>query len=72
MKYYFSIYMTADEFFPYYQGRILSVVVQTETGIKVQFPAMHLRKYITPSGVRGRFCLETVNNKFISLTKVDY
>jgi hypothetical protein len=62
--------MTSDEFFPYYQGRILSVVVQTETGIKVQFPAMHLRNYITPSGVSGRFCLETLNNKFISLTKV--
>ncbi|GHE83765.1 DUF2835 domain-containing protein [Thalassotalea profundi] len=70
MKYYFSINMTSEEFFPYYQGKILAVVVTTDMGIKVQFPAMHLRKYLTSTGIKGRFCLETVNNKFISLTRI--
>lgn len=64
--------MTRDEIMPYYQGKALSIVVRAECGLKVQFPAMHIRKYVTLAGVQGRFCLETVNNKFISLTKVNY
>jgi hypothetical protein len=30
---------------------------------------MHLRSHLTNSGVFGYFCLETKNNKFLSLTK---
>jgi len=62
--------MTTDEFLPYYQGRVHSIVVTTTAGLTVQFPAMHMRKYLTPSGVHGYFCLETENNKFLSLTKI--
>ena len=62
--------MTIDEFYPYYQGKILAFVVYTDEGVKLQFPAMHLRKFITASGIQGRFCLESENNKFISLTKL--
>ncbi|XQW86661.1 DUF2835 domain-containing protein [Thalassotalea piscium] len=72
MKYYFSINMTQEEFLPYYQGRGLAIVVRSEAGLKIQFPAMHLRKFVTSGGVKGRFCLETVNNKFISLTKLSH
>ncbi|TYK66765.1 DUF2835 domain-containing protein [Colwellia echini] len=70
MKYYFSIKITANEFLPYYQGKIQNVVVTTNQGIKVQFPAMHLRKYLTLNGVQGSFCLETQQNKFLSLSKL--
>lgn len=69
MKYYFSISITTEEFLPYYQGSVQNVVVTTTQGLKVQFPAMHLRKYLTANGIRGNFCLETENNKFLSLTK---
>ena len=70
MKYYFSIKITANEFLPYYQGTIQNVVVRTIQGVKVQFPAIHLRKYVTPSGIQGDFCLETQQNKFLSLSKL--
>ncbi|TMM43745.1 DUF2835 domain-containing protein [Colwellia ponticola] len=70
MKYYFSIHITTTEFFPYYQGKVQNVVVTTTQGIKVQFPAMHLRKYLTASGIQGTFCLQTQQNKFLSLTKI--
>ncbi|MBU2871646.1 DUF2835 domain-containing protein [Colwellia sp. E2M01] len=70
MKYYFSLNITANEFLPYYQGTIRNVVVMTTAGVKVQFPAMHLRKHLTLSGISGRFCLETQNNKFVSLSKL--
>ena len=69
MKYYFSINLSTEEFMPYYQGKIHNVVVTTHQGLKVQFPAMHLRKFLLNGGVKGNFCLETKNNKFLSLTK---
>lgn len=71
MEYYFSINISANEFLPYYQGVIKSVVVTTYQGIKVQFPAMHLRKHLTASGIQGDFCLKTERNKFLSLTKLN-
>lgn len=70
MKYYFSIQMTAQEFLPYYQGRIQRVVVHTNMGQRVEFPAMHLRNYLTSGGITGYFCLETRDNKFLSLEKI--
>lgn len=70
MKYYFTINMTTKEFLPYYQGRAQSIVAATNAGVRVQFPAMHIRKYLTNAGIRGFFCLETRNKKFLSLTKI--
>jgi hypothetical protein len=71
MEYFFSINISANEFLPYYQGAIKNVVVTTYQGIKVQFPAMHLRKYLTANGIQGDFCLKTERNKFLSLTKLN-
>ena len=70
MKYYFSITMARDEFLPYYQGKIQAIIAKTNEGVRVQFPAMHLRKYLTANGIKGYFCLETQHNKFLSLNKI--
>ncbi len=70
MKYYFGINMTSQEFLPYYQGRIRSIIVTSNSGVRVEFPAMHLRNYLTASGIRGQFCLQTRDNKFLSLDKI--
>jgi len=70
MKYYFAINMTSAEFYPYYEGKIQQLVVTTTSGIRVQFPAMHMRKYLLAKGINGYFCMETKNNKFLSLTKI--
>lgn len=70
MKYYFTINVTYLEFLPYYRGEIQSIVVTSYDGVRVQFPAVHLRNHLTNSGIIGRFCLETKNNKFLSLTKI--
>lgn len=70
MKYYFSLNITNNEFLPYYQGKIHSIVVTTNLGKTVKFPAMHLRSHLTNQGIYGHFCLETNNNKFLSLIKL--
>lgn len=71
MKYYFSLNVSTAEFLPYYRGEILSIVVTTNLGTRVNFPAMHLRKHLSNRGIYGHFCLETENNKFLSLIKID-
>jgi uncharacterized protein YqjF (DUF2071 family) len=70
MKYYFFIKMDYLEFLPYYEGKIRAVVVTATTGEKVQFPASHLRKYLSSTGIHGYFCMEVKNNKFLSLKKL--
>jgi hypothetical protein len=70
MKYYFTLRLSASEFLPYYQGTVKNVQVKTELGLKVEFPAMHLRKFVTLTGIDGYFCLETQQNKFLSLSKM--
>jgi hypothetical protein len=70
MTYYFSLNLTSQDYLPYYQGRAQSIIVMTEQGVKVEFPAMHLRNYLTASGIKGRFCLQTQQNKFLSLEQV--
>jgi len=70
MKYYFSLSISKEEFFPYYRGEILSIVVKTNLGTTVKFPAMHLRNHLMSNGIHGHFCLETQNNKFLSLKKL--
>jgi len=62
--------MSSADFLPYYQGKIQAMVVTCSQGLRVQFPAMHMRKYLTSAGIKGIFCLETQNNKFKSLTKM--
>ncbi len=62
--------MSYDEFLPFYQGRIQSVSVMTTQGVRVQFPAMHLKKFLFSYGIRGYFCMNTENNKFLSLEKI--
>ncbi len=70
MKYYFSLYMSREDFMPYYTGQLSTVVTRATNGQNIQFPAMHLRKFMTNTGIKGAFCLETDNNKFISLKKI--
>jgi hypothetical protein len=62
--------MTSQEYLPYYQGRVQGIIVTSNDGVRVEFPAMHLRSHLTASGIRGQFCLQTKDNKFLSLQKI--
>ena len=70
IEYYFYLKMTSVEFLPYYQGHIKHIIVTSTLGKTIQFPAMHIRKFLTSSGIQGKFCMKTENNKFISLNKL--
>jgi len=70
MKYYFNINISYDDFLPYYQGYVDTIVVTSTQGQRIQFPAMHMRKYLLSTGIKGFFCMETKNNKFLLLEKI--
>ena len=70
MQYYFSLNISKHDFLPYYRGEIQSIVVRSHLGTTINFPAIHLRKHLTSTGIYGQFCLETKNNKFLSLIKL--
>jgi hypothetical protein len=68
--YLFNLNLSRQQYLPYYSGQISSIVVTTIYGQRVQFPASHLRSYVSNAGISGFFCLKTKNNKFFSLTKL--
>ncbi len=69
-QYFFVINMSYADFLPYYQGQIQTIVVTSTAGVRIQFPAMNIRKYLTTTGIKGYFCMDTKNNKFLSLNKI--
>ncbi|MGB2739467.1 MAG: DUF2835 domain-containing protein [Cognaticolwellia sp.] len=70
MKYYFSLNISSQDYLPYYQGRVHTIIVTTAQGIRLEFPAMHLRSFLTNTGIKGYFCLQTQDQKFLSLEKI--
>lgn len=71
-QYIFNLKMTYDQCLPYYTGDMQAVIVRSECGKRVQIPAIHLRGYIDPLGIRGRFRLTLdEDNRFQQLEKLN-
>ena len=62
--------MSAQKCKQFYQGLYRYIVVTSDNGQTVQLPAERFRRFITISGIKGRFRLTLDDiNKFISLEK---
>lgn len=71
MLYIFSLAVPAHQMARYYQGSASDVQVRTENGQHLKFAARHLRPFLTPQGVNGRFELQTdENQRFLCLKKL--
>ncbi len=67
----FSLVIPADEMLRYYRGTAKNVLVTTDQGVRVQFPAEHLQRFITPDGIRGRFAIRfDASNKFAGIRRI--
>lgn len=67
----FYLQLTPAECRQYYEGFYKSIQVIAQTGQRIQFPAEHIRKFVTTAGISGLFELKLeLNNKFKSLEKV--
>lgn len=55
----------------YYRGEALAVRVITESGQSLQFPALHIRRFINQQGINGRFQISfDANNKLKSIERI--
>jgi len=67
----FNLDISSEKYLSYYQGAAKFVRVHTEDGRSLKFPASELQKFVTHSGVQGRF--EIVFNdqhKLVSLSRI--
>ncbi|QSA19688.1 DUF2835 domain-containing protein, partial [Vibrio furnissii] len=66
--YFFSLNISYQSFLSHYSGAASTVLVLTESGLRLQLPAAKFRPFLSQIGVKGRFRLTTdQNNKFLKL-----
>ena len=51
----FRLAIEADNYLPYYQGRARDVIVRSEDGRRVKFPANSLQRFLKHRGIYGLF-----------------
>ncbi|MCP3175806.1 MAG: DUF2835 domain-containing protein [Desulfuromonadales bacterium] len=67
----FSLHIDRQQFLRYYQGQVQQILVTTEEGPRVQFPAAHLRPFLSERGIQGRFALYyDEGGKFVRLERI--
>jgi len=68
----FNIDIANEDYLSYYSGHAQSISVQTEDGKQIEFAAMHLREFVSHSGVQGYFelCFDA-QNRFKSIRRID-
>ena len=68
----FSLNISSQRYLSYYQGVARKVVVNAQDGRRIQFPAEHLRPFVTHDGIHGEFALQfDEHNRFQGLKRVD-
>ena len=68
---FFTLNISAADYQYFYQGVGKVIVTRTEDGQRLQFPANELRKFVSHSGVQGRFeIMFSRDNKLLDLRKV--
>ncbi len=53
----FQLNLSDQKYLDYYRGSIKQVLVQCTDGVTIEFPASLLTKFVTSTGVHGRFVL---------------
>ena len=54
----FHLTIDAEHYLAYYAGMARTVVVMADDGRRIEFPAEHLRQFVTHLGVNGYFEIE--------------
>ncbi|MDO6677461.1 DUF2835 domain-containing protein [Shewanella sp. 4_MG-2023] len=71
MEFYFSIYVSFNDFLPFYQGIVKNVEVRDRNGKVLHINGKYFRPFVTASGIHGCFILRlNTSGNFISLNKI--
>jgi hypothetical protein len=67
----FYLNLSPERYLRYYQGAASAVSVVGVDGRRLQFPAEHLRPFVTHQGVQGEFVLQfDEQHKFLGLKRL--
>jgi len=67
----FHLRLDAQEYLPYYSGRVTAISVVTDDGRRIEFPAEHLRQFVSHQGIDGYFEIEfDENNRLRKLKRI--
>ncbi len=70
-RYIVDLHIAPDELARLYGGRAQSVLARTREGLRVRFPAQHLRGFVTRQGVNGVFELWVdEHNKMLEMRRL--
>ena len=70
-NYRFNLQISQQEYLRYYQGAASSVLVFSENGQRLRFPASRLRPFLTHTGIHGRFQMTVdTQNRFVEMKKL--
>ena len=68
----FQLAINAEDYLAYYAGAARSVSVTADDGRRIEFPAEHLRPFVSHDGVRGYFEIEFDQDlRFRALRRID-
>lgn len=66
-----DLLISKDEYLRYYQGSAKNVLATAIDGRKVRFPANILQRFVTHSGIRGRFAIIFDNEgRFVEVQQI--
>lgn len=67
----FHLTISPDDYVAYYAGKVRSVLVSSDDGRRIEFPAEHLREFVTHQGISGYFEIEfDEQRRFVALRKL--
>ncbi len=61
-----------EDYLSYYSGHAQSISVQADDGRRIEFPAMHLREFVSHNGIQGYFeiCFDE-KKRFQSIRRIN-
>ncbi len=66
----FSLRLSSEQYLAYYKGYVRNISVIADDGRRIEFPAEHLRAYLTHEGIQGRFEIQfDRQHRFIALQR---
>jgi len=68
----FRLNISRTDYLQYYRGVVRTVVVSSEDGRTVSFPANVLRGFLGPGGIQGVFVMHYDDNKrFVDIERIN-
>lgn len=68
----FKLAIPATDYLHYYKGLARNISVTGNDGRRIEFPAEHLRPFVTHAGIQGEFELSfDTQQKFVALRRID-